>query len=72
MEKIIITPKSKKSVAFLTQLLKGLSEEVENIQIVTPPKGRIAKSIDKGLKEAKEIMSGKIKAKTLDELLNED
>ncbi|MDZ7606014.1 MAG: hypothetical protein U5K79_10610 [Cyclobacteriaceae bacterium] len=68
METIIITPKSKKSVPFLKHLLSNL-DDVKSVKIVKHPETQIAKNLAKGLREAKAIAAGKMKAKTLDELL---
>ncbi len=71
METIIIKPKNKKSLSFLKHLLTSLSD-VESIEIVEFPENRVAKSISSGLKDVKEILSGKKKGKSLKQLLNED
>jgi hypothetical protein len=71
METIIVKLKNKKSLPFLKHLLNSLNE-VEEIEVVTIPNNLVAKNIYQGLKETKVILSGKKKAKTLDQLLNED
>ena len=70
METIIIKPKSKQSIPFLKQLLSSLNE-VKSVEVVDWDNSKIAKSIDSGLKDVKEILSGKKKAKTLRQLLDE-
>ena len=78
METIVITPKNKRSIPFLKHLLSSL-KEVESVEVVanernisTAPKNRIAKSINSGLKDVKEMLSGKKKGKTLDQLLDDE
>ena len=68
MDTIIITPKNKKSVPFLKHLLSNL-DDVKSVKVVKQPETQLAKNLVKGLHEAKAIASGKMKAKTLDELL---
>ena len=64
METLVIQSKSKSNIKLLFELAKKLGDKqfIEN---------ETAKSIDRGLKELKQIISGKRKAKTLDDLLNE-
>lgn len=64
METLVIQSKSKSNIKLLFELAKKLGDKpvIEN---------EIAQSIDKGLKDVKQILSGKRKAKTLDDLLNE-
>ncbi len=64
METLVIQSKSKSNIKLLFDLAKKLGDKpvIEN---------ETAQSIDKGLKEVKQILSGKKKAKTLDDLLNE-
>lgn len=71
METIIIKPKSKEAIPFLKHLLTNLSD-VASIKVVTVPGSHVAKSIDSGLKDAKDILSGKKHGKTLKQLLSED
>jgi hypothetical protein len=71
METLIVTPKNKQSITFLKHLLGSLPD-VKNVQIVNAPTGSVAKSIETGLNDVKQIMSGKKKGKTLTELLDED
>ena len=71
MNTIIITPKKKQDIPFLKHLLTSLNE-VKKIEVKNTTDGRIAKSIKSGLNDAKDILAGKKKAKTLKELLNED
>jgi len=71
METIIIKPKHKNSIPFLKHLLKNLSD-VESIEVIKVPKTNITKSIESGLNDVKDIISGKKKGKTLKELLDED
>ena len=71
METIIIKPKNKEAIPFLKHLLTNLSD-VASIKVVTIPGSNVAKSIDSGLKDAKDIISGKKRGKTLKQLLSED
>ncbi len=68
MDTIIITPKNKKSVPFLKRLLLNL-DDVKSVKVVKQPETQLAKNLAKGLLEAKAIASGKMKGKTLDELI---
>lgn len=71
MEIILVKPKNKKATAFLKHLLSNLSD-VKSVEVVDFESSQIAKNIDKGLKDVKLIISGKKKAKTLNQLLSED
>lgn len=71
METIIIKPKNKESIPFLKRLLKNLSD-VESIEVVKTPESHVAKSIESGLNDVKDILSGKKNSKTLKQLLDED
>ena len=71
METIIIQPKNKEAIPFLKHLLTNLSD-VASVKVVTIPDSNVAKSIDSGLKEAKDIIAGKKSGKTLKQLLSED
>ncbi|MCX6278515.1 MAG: hypothetical protein NT004_10495 [Bacteroidetes bacterium] len=71
METLVIKPKTKQSIPFLKRLLSSLSD-VESVQVVSDPKERIVKSIKSGLKESMEIISGKKKGKTIQQLIDED
>ena len=71
METIIIKPKSKQAIPFLKHLLTNLSD-VASVKVVDMPGSRVAKSIESGLKDAKDILSGKKPGKTLKQLLSED
>jgi len=64
METLVIQSKSKSNIKLLFELAKKLGDKpvIEN---------ETAQSIDKGLKDLKQIINGKRKAKTLDDLLNE-
>ena len=64
METLVIHSKSKSNIKLLFDLAKKLGDKpvIEN---------ETAQSIDRGLKDVKQILSGKKKAKTLDDLLNE-
>lgn len=64
METLVIHSKSKANIKLLFELAKKMGEKplIEN---------ETAQSIDKGLKDLKQILSGKKKAKSLDDLLNE-
>ena len=68
---LLVKPKNQESISFLKHLLLNL-KDVESVEVMKPPTGRIAKSIDTGLKETKLIISGKKKAKTLRQLLDEN
>ena len=71
METIIIKPKNKEAIPFLKHLLSNLSD-VASVKVVNNSGSHIAKSIDSGLKDAKDIISGKKHGKTLKQLLSED
>ena len=71
METIIVKPKNKEAIPFLKHLLTNLSD-VASIKVVTIPGSNVAKSIDSGLKDAKDILSGKKHGKTLKQLISED
>jgi hypothetical protein len=62
METLVI--QSKSNIKLLFELAKKLGDKpvIEN---------ETAQSIDRGLKDLKQIINGKRKAKTLDDLLNE-
>jgi hypothetical protein len=64
METLVIQSKSKEHIKLLFDLAKQLGDKpfIENAA---------SQSLDRGLKDLKKIISGKRKAKTLDELLNE-
>ena len=64
METLVIHSKSKSNIKLLFEIAKKMGEKplIEN---------EAAQSIDKGLKDLKQILSGKKKAKSLDDLLNE-
>ncbi|MCK9411654.1 MAG: hypothetical protein M0Q53_05080 [Prolixibacteraceae bacterium] len=70
MDALFVTPKNKESIPFLKQLLKSLNI-VESVEVVKSPGSRTRKSIESGLKDVNDIMSGKKKGKTLNQLLNE-
>ena len=71
MDTIIIKPKTKESIPFLKHLLSNLSD-VASVKVVTVPDNQVIKSIDSGFKDAKDILSGKKRGKTLKQLLDED
>lgn len=71
MDALVVKPKNKESIPFLKQLLKNLNI-VESVEVVKSPDSRTKKSIESGLKDVKDIVSGKKKGKTLKQLLNED
>ncbi len=71
METIIITPRNKQAIPFLKHLLTNLND-VKSVEVVSKEDSYVAKSIEAGLKEVKDIVSGKKKAKTLKQLLDED
>lgn len=71
MDALVVKPKNKESIPFLKQLLKNLNV-VESVEVVKSPDSRTKKSIESGLKDIKDIVSGKKKGKTLKQLLNED
>jgi hypothetical protein len=71
METIIVKPKNKEAIPFLKHLLTNLSD-VASIKVVTVPGSNVAKSIDSGLKDAKDMLSGKKQGKTLKQLIGED
>jgi len=70
MDALFVTPKNKESIPFLKQLLKSLNI-VESVEVVKSPDSRTRKSIESGLKDVNDIISGKKKGKTLKQLLNE-
>lgn len=70
MESIIITPKNKQAIPFLKHLLSNL-KDVESIEVVNLPKNQVAKSIESGLKDVKDILSGKKNGKSLKQLIDE-
>ncbi len=70
MDALFVTPKNKESIPFLKQLLKSLNN-VESVEVVKSPDSRTRKSIESGLKDVNDIISGKKKGKTLKQLLNE-
>ena len=72
METLVIkidgkSSKSKNIIAFLRDLAKTNKE----ISIIEPVHGLIANGIDSGLKDVKDILSGKKKTKTLEQFLDE-
>ena len=71
MDSIIVKPKNKESIPFLKRLLLAL-DNVDSIEVIKSSKSRVKKSIESGLKDAKDIVSGKKKGKTLRQLLDED
>ena len=73
MESLVIkidgrSPKAKNIIAFLRDLAKTNKE----ISIIEPVHGFIANGIDSGLKDVKDILTGKKKAKTLEQFHDED
>jgi hypothetical protein len=52
--------------------MRDLAKTNKEISIVEPVQGKVAKDIDAGLKDVKDILSGKNKAKTLEEFLDEN
>ena len=71
MDTIIVTPKNKKSIPFLKHLLSNLND-VEKVEVITQPNNKTEESIQAGLQDLKDIISGKIKGKSLKQLLNDD
>lgn len=71
MDVLYVKPKNKESIPFLKQLLNNLNI-VESVEVVKNPESRTKKSIESGIKDVKDIISGKRKGKTLTQLLNED
>lgn len=71
METIIIKPKSKESIPFLKHLLQTLSD-VESVEVIKTSENHVKKSIESGLKDVKDILSGKKTGKTLKQLMDED
>ncbi len=70
MESIIIKPKNKQAIPFLKHLLSNLND-VESIEVVNLPKSQVAKSIEAGLNDVKEILAGKKNGKSLKQLIDE-
>ncbi len=71
MDSIIVTPKNKKSIPFLKHLLSNLND-VEKVEVVNLSHNKTEESINAGLQDLKDIISGKIKGKSLTHLLNDD
>jgi hypothetical protein len=71
METIIVTPKNKKAIPFLKHLLSSL-DDVDKVEVVNLPQNKTEKSIETGLKELQDIISGKINGKSLKQLFDED
>jgi molybdopterin-guanine dinucleotide biosynthesis protein A len=71
METIIVTPKNKKAIPFLKHLLSTL-QDVDKVEVVNLSKNRTEESIENGLKDLQDIISGKNYGKSLKELLDED
>lgn len=71
MDTIIVTPKNKKSIPFLKHLLTNLND-VEKVEVVNLPNDKTEESIKSGLQDLKDIISGKIKGKSLKQLLSDD
>ena len=71
MDAIIITPKNKSSIPFLKHLLTNL-HDVEKVEVVRLPQNKTEESVQAGLNDLKNIISGKIKGKSINQLLNED
>lgn len=70
METIIVTPKNKKAIPFLKHLLSTL-EDVDRVEVVNLDRGKTEESIEKGLKDLQDIVSGKKTGKSLKQLLEE-
>ena len=68
MDTIIVTPKNKNSIPFLKQLLTSLND-VEKVEVITLPKNKTEESIQAGLQDLKDIISGKTKGKSIKQLL---
>jgi hypothetical protein len=68
---LLVKPKNKESIPFLKQLLNSLSV-VQSVEVIKPANSRTRKSLESGLKEVKDMVSGKKKGKTLKQLLDED
>jgi hypothetical protein len=68
METIIVTPKNKSSIPFLKHLLTSLND-VDKVEVVDADQYRVEESIEAGLNDLKEIISGKKTGKTLKQLL---
>jgi len=71
METIIVTPKNKKAIPFLKHLLSSL-DDVDKVEVVKLPQTKAEKSLEAGLKDMQDIISGKITGKPLKQLLDED
>jgi len=71
MDAIIVTPKNKNSIPFLKHLLSNLSD-VEKVEVVSLPPNKTEESIQAGLQDLKDIISGKTKGKSIKQLLNDD
>lgn len=71
METIIVTPKNKKAIPFLKHLLSTL-QDVDKVEVVNLSKNRTEESLENGLKDLQDIISGKNYGKSLKELLDKD
>ena len=71
METIIVTPKNKKAIPFLKHLLSTL-DDVAKVEVVNQPQNNTEKSIEAGLKDLQDIISGNKSGKSLKELLDEN
>jgi len=71
MEAIIVTPKNKKAIPFLKHLLNSL-DNVDKVEVVNIQKNTREKSLEAGLRDLRDIISGKITGKPLKQLLDED
>ena len=52
--------------------MHDLAKSNKEISIIEPVQGFIANGVDSGLKDVKDILTGKIKAKTLEQFLDKD
>lgn len=71
METIIVTPKNKKAIPFLKHLLSTL-QDVDKVEVVNLDRNKTEKTIEKGLKDLQDIVSGNKTGKSLKQLLDED
>jgi len=71
METIIVTPKNKKAIPFLKHLLSTL-DDVDKVEVINLPQNKTEKSIEVGLKDLQDIISGNKTGKSLKQLLDED
>lgn len=58
METLIVTPKNKRAIPFLKHLLSTL-EDVDKVEVINLSTNNAEKSLERGLSELQDILSGK-------------